>query len=741
MASYSFYPEAPQGIPSNLTVPSTKYRRQVILVLGSIILFVLFYLAMVVGMGYLAYWSFMYPVGKVDRGTIFLKIAACTMSVMIFLFLLKGLFKRQQRPLGEEIEITEDNEPDLHAFIHQLCKDTNAPFPKKIIVTPEVNAAVFYDSSLLSLFWPVRKNLLIGLGLINTLTLSEFKAVLAHEFGHFSQSSMRLGSYVYVANNVLTDMVYGRDYWDDVLRVWRSLDLRISIFAWAIFLVVWVLRKFLSLVFRIINMGHMALSRQMEFHADLVAVSVTGSDSLINALYRLDLANQSLNLAIRDIQDASDHKLFTSDLFYHQTHAITHLRQRLKDPRAGIPPDLPENTEERVQIFEPGKNETPTMWATHPSNYEREENAKRLYFRSIDDDRSAWVLFRNREALCKKVTGNVYSLIAPNKDITMSPPEKVQEFIDAEYAETTYNEKYHGLYDNRFLSPGNIDTIESEVIPGIAQLRDQYQSLYHGELREKLDQYRHRLNEFNQLFSYKQNLVPIPGKGFTFREQTYYKRDVDQLYEQLDKELIADEEWLGKIDQTVFRFHYFLAWQLKDGTRDELLSRYRFHMAIQSLQQNLNKSKVEVDGVLNFLAGNPELSQEDLKYVIDVFRRGHAFLRDGLNDTSTLQVPKLSNMPEDLIVADFLLEDPLVDALAEKAKSVDGKWIDQFLKQMALVMDRLRRINAKSLGGILALQETIASQIDQLEITENDHVPTEIIAPYPSSSDSNEMAP
>ena len=76
---------------------------------------------------------------------------------------------------------------------------------------PDVNAAVFYNESLLSLFLPASKNLVIGLGLVNRLNLSEFKAVLAHEFGHFSQSSMKLGTYVYTANRILADIVYARD--------------------------------------------------------------------------------------------------------------------------------------------------------------------------------------------------------------------------------------------------------------------------------------------------------------------------------------------------------------------------------------------------------------------------------------------------------------------------------------------------------------------------------------------------
>ena len=65
---------------------------------------------------------------------------------------------------------------------------------------------------MLSLFIPPRKDLLIGLGLVNVVDLVEFKAVLAHEFGHFAQRSTALGRYLYVANQVMRDVIYGRKY-------------------------------------------------------------------------------------------------------------------------------------------------------------------------------------------------------------------------------------------------------------------------------------------------------------------------------------------------------------------------------------------------------------------------------------------------------------------------------------------------------------------------------------------------
>src|SRR5438270_626474 len=113
-----------------------------------------------------------------------------------------------------------------------------------------------------------RTALLIGMGLVNVLTLSEFKAVLAHEFGHFSQNSMKLHRYVYTANQIIADMVIGRDWLDEMLDRCKRREDALAIFGWALWSVLWLFRKGLEGCFYGINFLSRSLSRQMEFNAD-----------------------------------------------------------------------------------------------------------------------------------------------------------------------------------------------------------------------------------------------------------------------------------------------------------------------------------------------------------------------------------------------------------------------------------------------------------------------------------------
>jgi Zn-dependent protease with chaperone function len=328
MADTTLYPATPEGVYKNFIKVHPDYRRQVIFVLTGIFLFFLVYLALIAVSAYLVWYAITYGMVTINKFTLLVKGGSIAMAVMFFVFLLKFLFKKHSFHDPNQVELKEADHPKLFAFIRRLSKETGAPFPKKIFVDHQINASVSYDSTILSLLLPVRKNLLIGLGLVNSLNLSEFKAVLAHEFGHFSQSSMKLGSYVYIANRIIYAMVAERDKWDELLEQWKQSDIRISIFAWLLMPAVWMVRQLMALMYRGLNLLQSSLSRQMEFHADKVAVSVTGSNAIINALYRLGPSAEAFQAAFGQLQAAFDHQKYTDNLFFHHTRAFEWLAQR-----------------------------------------------------------------------------------------------------------------------------------------------------------------------------------------------------------------------------------------------------------------------------------------------------------------------------------------------------------------------------------------------------------------------------
>src|SRR5690606_23214694 len=127
----------------------------------------------------------------------FLTAIACiglfASGLTVLFFLIKFIFASTKVDTDHLSEITEHDEPELFLLIHQIVSEVDTSFPKKVFLSHDVNASVFYDSSFWSMFLPIRKNLQIGVGLINAVTQQELKAILAHEFGHFSQKSMKVG--------------------------------------------------------------------------------------------------------------------------------------------------------------------------------------------------------------------------------------------------------------------------------------------------------------------------------------------------------------------------------------------------------------------------------------------------------------------------------------------------------------------------------------------------------------------
>ncbi|MEC9452088.1 MAG: M48 family metallopeptidase, partial [Cyanobacteriota bacterium] len=322
---------------------------------------------------------------------------------LLSIFMLKGLFFVSHGGESSNTEVTAETQPMLLAFLHRLADEVGAPRPHRVFLSPDINAAVFYDISLLNLLLPMRKNLVIGLPLVNVLTLSELKAVLAHEFGHFAQRSMAVGSWVYIAQQVAMALVHRRDWLDELISGISRMDLRLAWIGWVLKLVVWSVRSLLDSLLSLVVLAQRALSRQMEFQADLVAVALTGSDELIHALHKLTAADEAWGSTARFLAGQLRREQLPKDVFGVHTLVRSKLGQIKADAWWGeIPPKGDEAPAQR-RLFKQGFAQPPQMWATHPASADREENAKNLYLESPHDPRSAWQLFRDLDELQNKM--------------------------------------------------------------------------------------------------------------------------------------------------------------------------------------------------------------------------------------------------------------------------------------------------------------------------------------------------
>ncbi len=470
-----YFRKGPQGISENITKATTAFKWKVFFAMLGLLFFFLIYFGLI-------YWFiseglniFSYLQGDVDNPFYYV-IAGLSLFVLA-LFMVKSLVSFSKRTKNPYREISVQDEPELVAFIHATADEVGAPKPHKIYISDRVNASVSYDLSLLNILIPSKKNLEIGMGLVNVVNLSEFKAILAHEFGHFAQRSMLLGRYVYVAHQIAWRLVNKRDALDKGLAVLSSIDLRIAWIGWILSIIVWSIRAFIEVLFSIVVVSERALSREMEYQADKVAVSATGSDAIVLALHKLQAADQAYHESISILDDLLQKEVAIENLYPMQKTYIDEMRRVLDDPSYGL---IPENAiGENVTIFKDKFANPPEMWATHPADSDREKNAKSVYIPSDIDKREATLLFQDVTKRFEETTELMLKRAEVKYKSKLGAEESVDYLKKVRFSWAFLSNEYKGLYLNRDVfshvdqvhelygkgDDVNLDTVISELYP------------------------------------------------------------------------------------------------------------------------------------------------------------------------------------------------------------------------------------------------------------------------------------
>jgi Zn-dependent protease with chaperone function len=244
------YPANPSHVPSDLTHASKQYKWHAWQAMVALIVFVACYVGLSSWFAWKAYKLIVLSFGGAKSGILIFGLGLC--AAFLAVFMIKALFFVNRNDHTLDLEVTAKGQPELFEFLNQLAKDTGAPRPHRVFLSPRVNAAVFYDLSILNLIFPSKKNLDIGLPLVNVLTISEFKAVLAHEFGHFAQRSMAVGRWVYVAQQIARHLINKRDALDRFLAGLSHVGFGIFWVGWLLSTIVWAIRALVESVFSVV---------------------------------------------------------------------------------------------------------------------------------------------------------------------------------------------------------------------------------------------------------------------------------------------------------------------------------------------------------------------------------------------------------------------------------------------------------------------------------------------------------
>lgn len=711
----SLYPAPPERVPDDLTEPTDAYRLHAWIAMAGLLAFVALYFGLTAWFGLATVSLILHGVsGAPDAWLGFL---GALLPGFLCLFLLKGLFFIKRSGDPSLMELTEEQEPALFKFVHHVAADTGAPLPHRVFISPAVNAAVFYDLSLGNLLVPSRKNLLVGLGLLNVLTLDEFKAVLAHEFGHFAQRTMAVGRWVYTAQQVAGHIVATRGVFDRILDVVGRIDLRIAWIAWLMKLVVWSIRAVLDTAFRGIVLAERALSREMEFQADLVAVSVTGSDSLTHALHKLPAADDALDQAIQICLGSMNEEAPQppDDLFRLQTHVIERLRSVLDDEQICQPPPVPEEGRAEHRVFGNKLAQPPRMWSTHPPNRDREDNAKERYLPSVLDDRPATVLLKDGDALRRKVSRGLFEQIeeANPGQKRLGPSTDCEDALhaaDLRFDRPALARRFRGAYLGRSPVAGRDTAAElyGDVDAAAADadaLRARLTGLYPESLSEELERARDLHEERALLQALQDGVLAAPGGIIQYRGEEVPRRRLADLVEGVEQEgRLADEAVMAR-DLEVRTTHRAAARLAGDGWEDHLVGLLSLLHYTEHTAADLQDAEGAMENVFQIVIADGRVSKSERQRLVHACEDVYRAITDIFSDRPRVR------LPDD--VADLLevvgWTEAMPDSLELSAPNEHNlsDWLDVHMSWVRVLLGLLTVTSRRALEALVAAEDHV----------------------------------
>ncbi|HXJ95456.1 MAG TPA: M48 family metallopeptidase [Terriglobia bacterium] len=248
---------------------------EVLLIIGSYLLT----LALAAACAYAPFW--LIENGVSGNGQVLLLLIG---GLVIAVTLLWSLVPRREQFKAPGPRLDSSSQPRLFAEVQRLATTLREPMPQEIYIIPDLNAAVTERGGVMG--FGSRRVMFLGLPLLQVLTVAQFCAVVAHEFGHYYGGDTRLGPWVYKARGAMVRTIGGLGEPNAALGALARFAV-VRLVHWA---VIKILVAYWTLFLRITQL----ISRRQEFRADELACHATGSQALIEGLRGLHGAAAAL---------------------------------------------------------------------------------------------------------------------------------------------------------------------------------------------------------------------------------------------------------------------------------------------------------------------------------------------------------------------------------------------------------------------------------------------------------------
>jgi hypothetical protein len=394
------------------------------------------------------------------------------------------------------------------------------------------------------MFLPVKKNLQIGLGLVNALTVEELKAILSHEFGHFSQQTMAVGSYVYNVNQIIFNTLYDNESYQKLIQKWADVSGYFYPFvALAVKInsgIQWILQK----LYNVVNISYLGLSREMEFHADEIAAQITGCEPAKNALLRTPLADYAFNNVLDFYNRKIADNLRSENLYKDQISVMKILAEINNIP---LKNDLPYISLEEQSKFDKSKLVIKNQWASHPTDKERITkllNTGILY--ENNKDNLANSIFKNIEETQKQLTNKLFESVNYQAEVKFISFEDFQKEYKNNVLSNSFSKIYNGYYD--YKSPSHFKLTKNNLTNGSYDIKELFSdnkvNLIYTSVALQ--------NDLEILKNISNN--SIPAKTFDYDGVRYRRKDINTLLGKLNTEFENLNEQIKQNDISIYEY-------------------------------------------------------------------------------------------------------------------------------------------------------------------------------------------
>jgi heat shock protein HtpX len=191
-------------------------------------------------------------------------------GVIVAAAMLWSLIPRRDKfsPPGLPLERT--SHPRLFAELDRIAEVLKEPLPRDVYLIGEPNAWVADRGGMMG--FGSRRVMGLGLPLLGALNISQFRAILAHEFAHYYGGDTKLGPWLHRTQTAMIRT------FENIGSVGKTM--RVALMQVLYMVVFGILKWYWLLFLRAINF----VSRRQEFRADELACIVAGPKSLVSGL-------------------------------------------------------------------------------------------------------------------------------------------------------------------------------------------------------------------------------------------------------------------------------------------------------------------------------------------------------------------------------------------------------------------------------------------------------------------------